>query len=85
MHTPDIIMDGIEWEMKCPTGNSKRTIETNLRNAAKQSQFIIFDLRRVQLPEKQCLAQLERLFRSRSDIRRLLIIKKNKVLEEYSK
>lgn len=85
IHTPDILMDGIEWEMKCPSGNSKRTIETNLRNAAKQSHYIIFDLRRIQVPEKQCFAQLDRLFYSRSDIKRLLVIKKNNELFEYLK
>ena len=85
LHTPDIRMDGVEWEMKSPTGNSKRTIETNLRNAAKQSHYIIFDLRRIQVSEKQCIAQLERLFNSRSDIKRLLVIKKNKTLAEYPK
>ena len=30
IHTPDILMDGIEWEMKAPQGSSKRTIEKNL-------------------------------------------------------
>ncbi len=23
-HTPDIIMDGVEWEIKCPIGESKK-------------------------------------------------------------
>ena len=32
-HTPDIIMDGQEWEIKCPQGSSKRTIEQNFRQA----------------------------------------------------
>ena len=27
VHTPDILMDGVEWEIKCPEGNGKRTIE----------------------------------------------------------
>lgn len=35
-HTPDIRMDGIEWEMKRPTGNGKRTIEGNFRKAVQQ-------------------------------------------------
>ena len=26
IHTPDILMDGVEWEMKCPSGSSKGTI-----------------------------------------------------------
>ncbi len=83
IHTPDILMDGIEWEMKSPSGNSKRTIETNIRQAAKQSHYIIIDLRRIQVPEKTCISQLEKLFNSRSDIRRLLIIRKNQELLEY--
>ena len=29
-HRPDIFMDGVEWEIKCPEGNSKRTIENNM-------------------------------------------------------
>ena len=33
--TPDIEMDGIDWEMKCPTGGGRRTIEHAIRNASK--------------------------------------------------
>lgn len=50
-HTPDILMDGVEWEMKCPQGNGKRTIEENFRKAVKQSKYIIFDLRLIKIPE----------------------------------
>ena len=34
-HTPDIRMEGVEWEMKCPFGNGKRTIEDNFRKAVQ--------------------------------------------------
>lgn len=85
IHTPDILMDGIEWEMKCPSGNSKRTIETNVRQAVKQSHYIIIDLRRIKVPEKTCLTQLERLFYSRKDIRKMMVIRKNQELIEYPK
>ena len=54
VHTPDILMDGLEWEIKSPQGKAKRTIETNFRHAVDQSLYIIFDLRRINLPEKQC-------------------------------
>ena len=30
VHTPDIFMDGVDWEIKCLEGDSKRTIETNM-------------------------------------------------------
>ena len=85
IHTPDILMDGTEWEMKCPSGNSKRTIETNVRQAVKQSHYIIIDLRRIKVPEKTCLTQLERLFYSRKDIRKMMVIRKNQELIEYPK
>jgi len=64
-HRPDIVMDGIEWEIKCPEGSSKRTIENNIRKAEKQSHYIILDLRRIKLPEKECLAQVKQNFREK--------------------
>ncbi len=77
VYRPDILMDGIEWEIKAPTGNGKKTIERNMHKAAKQSACIIFDLRRITLSEKQCLSQLQREFYERSYLRRLMIIKHN--------
>lgn len=82
-HTPDIKMDGVEWEMKCPLGDSKRTIEANFRRAVKQSRYIIFDLRRVKLSEKECLSQLEKEFNARKYLKRLYIIRKNGELKKY--
>ncbi len=82
VRTPDILMDGLEWEIKSPIGNSKRTIETNFRHAITQSVYIIFDLRRIKVPEKQCLAQLEKEFKLRH-AKRMLIIKPNGELLEF--
>lgn len=84
-HTPDILMDGIEWEIKCPEGKSKRTIETNIRKAVIQSHYIIVDLRWIKVPEKQCLSQLEFHFNTKSAIKRLLVITKNRNLIEFSR
>ena len=42
VHTPDIRMDDIEWEIKCPEGSCKRTIEKNIVKAELQSHIIIF-------------------------------------------
>lgn len=82
-HTPDIKMDGVEWEIKCPTGNGKYTIEENFRKAIKQSKYIIFDLRHVKLPENQCIAQLKREFESRTYLQRLYIITKSNELLKF--
>jgi len=44
--TADIIMLGIEWELKCPTGASKATVENQLRKISKQARNIVIDTRR---------------------------------------
>lgn len=82
---PDILMEGIEWEIKCPVGNSNRTIENNMRKALKQSKNIIFDLRHIRMSEKHCITQLEKQFFKRSQIKKLYIIKKNGILLKYQK
>ncbi len=84
IHTPDIIMDGVEWEIKCPRGKSKRTIENNFRKAARQSKNIIIDLRRVHLPEAECISQIKKEFQARPYLRKLLIIKRNQDLIDLS-
>ena len=84
-HTPDIEMDGIAWEIKCPKGKSKRTIENNFRHAVRQSHYIIFDLRHIGVSEKQCIAQLETEFGNRGYVKRLLVIKKDGTHVEFPK
>ena len=80
MHFPDIEMDGVAWEIKCPKGRSSRTIENNFRKANKQSENIIIDLRRIQLPEAKSISQIRREFYLRPRIKRLLIILRNNEL-----
>ena len=81
-YRPDILMDGIEWEIKSPIGKGKRTIEKNYHKAALQSKNIIFDLRRVKIPDNQCLKQLEIEFKDKHT-KRLLVIRKNGELVEF--
>ena len=84
-HRPDILMDGVEWEIKCPVGDSKRTIENNMRKAIKQSHNVIFDLRHMRISDSQCVSQIEQQFNIRSQLRRLFIIRRNGELLSYSK
>lgn len=85
VHTPDIYMDGHEWEIKCPTGKGKHTIEHNIKNALLQSEFIIFDLRRINIPEDKCISQLQKQYNVRKDIVRLMVITKSKKLITLSR
>ena len=82
-HSPDIVMEGLEWEIKCPEGNSKRTIENNMRKALTQSHNVIFDLRHIKYPDDKCIAKLEKEFKINSQLRRLYVIKKNGELLSY--
>ena len=82
-HRPDILMDGVEWEIKCPEGSSKRTIENNIRSAERQSHYIIIDLRRIRIPEKKCLTEIDNNFKTKPRIKRILVITKELKLIEF--
>lgn len=45
--TPDMIVDGIEYELKSPRSGKMVAIERNLKRATKQSVNIIFDSSRM--------------------------------------
>lgn len=85
MRTPDFKMDGVLWEVKCPTGKSKRTIENSFRKAMLQSTSLIFDLRHSNLQEEKALSELEHRFNQKRSVKRLYVIKKNGLLLEYTR
>ncbi len=62
IHLPDIIIDGIPWEIKAPEGSSRKTIKHNMQNALHQSQNIILDLRRCNLDIQKAIREAEREF-----------------------
>jgi hypothetical protein len=77
VHTPDIKMKGILWEIKAPKSNGKHTMEHALRYACKQSKYIIFDLRRIKMPDVKSVAQITNLLTRVKGIKVLLIITKS--------
>jgi len=74
----DILMQGLEWEIKCPTGDSKSTIRNQFRRASKQSKNIIIDMQRTKLDyitvEKEVLFQMK----ERPYIKKVILIDKSK-------
>lgn len=80
VRTPDIQMDGVLWEIKSPMGNGKRTLERAFRKSLKQSQNIIFDLRRTSIPDNKCISYLTQHFRNIKGIKRLLLVTKSNSL-----
>ena len=78
----DIVMLGVVWEIKCPTGVSKSTIRNQFRRASRQSKCIIIDTRRTKLEkesiEKETLYQIK----ERPYIKKVILIDKfEKIIE----
>lgn len=80
-HRPDFVMNGIEWEVKSPTGRSRHSIEKRYSDAKTQSGNIIFDLRRCNLSDKECISVLQKQFYAHHSKRLLIITKSEKLLE----
>lgn len=76
--SPDFWMDGLKWELKCPEGGGKYTIQDTLRRALKQSCYIVIDLRRAKLHSTRCVNEIQRQFSLAKNIRWIKIITKNK-------
>ena len=77
--TPDlfILKTNVCWEIKSPNGASKHTIQTNLRNASRQSENIILDLHRTKLTKDQAVSRAKEFTNNEhSKIKRLKIITK---------
>ena len=83
LRMPDIMLQGLPWEMKAPEGHGKRTLQNTLQNAAHQSANIIIDLRRCGLAQEEAIKELERHFRLFKRIRCLKIITKDERMLDY--
>jgi Contact-dependent growth inhibition CdiA C-terminal domain len=75
--TPDVMIDGVLWEMKSPTGSGEKTIEKQLQRAGKQSKYIIFDGRRTILGDAVIENELQKQFKLARSIKRIILIKKD--------
>ncbi|MDY6353167.1 MAG: hypothetical protein SPL57_09085 [Lachnospiraceae bacterium] len=85
VHSPDLYMDGLNWEMKSPIGDGKHTVEHIFRKAMDQSKYVIIDLRRCKMEESRAIKEFAAIFNKKPRMRKMLIIKKNEELLEYSK
>ena len=83
--TPDIRMNGREWEIKCPTGKSANTIKRAFKVALRQSKNIIFDCRSSKMPDKANIPKLEKEFSDIKSAKRLIVITKSGKMLDYNK
>lgn len=85
VHTPDIKMDGLKWEMKAPIGEGNQLMENTIQRALKQSPNIIIDLRHTKRHQTKCLRELEKQFVSKKCLKRLKIITKSGKTLDFEK
>ena len=85
VHTPDIKMDGLKWEMKAPLGEGNQLMENTIQRALKQSQNIIVDLRYTKRHQTKCLRELEKQFLNKKGIKRLKVITKSGKTLDFEK
>ena len=72
----DIVMLGIEWEIKCPIGKSKYTIQEQFRRASKQAKNIIIDMRRTKLEHENIEKLMFFEVKKRPYIKKVILIDK---------
>ncbi len=82
---PDIMMDGLAWEIKAPIGTGKNNIENVMQGATEQSRNIIIDLIRSKMSEEEAIKGYQQFFMNSKRIKRMIIIKKNREILDFSK
>ena len=85
VHTPDIKIKGLEWEMKAPTGEGKYLMANTIQRAVKQSHNVIVDLRHTKRHQTKCLRELENEFKKSGSLKRLKIITKSGKTLDFEK
>ena len=85
VHTPDIKMDGLKWEMKAPLGEGNQLMENTIQRALRQSQNIIIDLRHTKRHQTKCLRELEKQFLNKKGIKHLKVITKSGKTLDFEK
>ena len=85
VHTPDIKMDGLKWEMKAPLGEGNQLMENTIQRTLRQSQNIIIDLRHTKRHQTKCLRELEKQFLNKKGIKRLKVITKSGKTLDFEK
>ena len=83
--TPDIVMEGLKWEIKNPRKNGKYTLDHAMKSALKQSNYVIFDLRKCDIPEQTAVNKLKKDFDTVKKLKRLKIITKSQKLLHFDK
>lgn len=79
VRTPDVIIDGVLWEMKSPKSDRLPKIQKTLRQAIHQSPNVIYDSQRIKnLNDNQIQKELEKWAVQFKAMKRLLFVNKKR-------
>jgi len=81
----DIVMLGVEWEIKCPSGTSKSTISGQFQRALKQSKNIVIDTRLTKLKFEEIEKRVFNEIKKRTNIKKVVLIDKYEKIIEIQK
>lgn len=85
LKTPDLTINGVEWELKSPTGSGKYNVEHQIKDAAKQSCNVVFDTTRSKIHMTKLRHEVQYQFERIKPVKRLIIIDKSKQVIELFK
>lgn len=77
VHNPDFLIGGAIWEVKAPIKYNKNTIKNRIKEAAKQADRIIFDLRNIKTNYMEAEKEIIKLFMGNQNLRRMILITKS--------
>ena len=73
MHNPDFLIDGTTWEVKAPIRFNNNTLKIRIKEASKQANRIIIDLRNIKNGHKEAERYVIKLFCGNKNLRRICI------------
>ena len=76
LHTPDILLDGIEYETKSPETGKTSSLEQSIRKALKQCQNIIIDSSRMKMHDNRVRSFLIKKCKEQKQIKKMILITK---------
>ncbi len=81
--SPDILMNGIKWEIKSPKTDKLSALERNLKRASRQSGHIIIDTRRMKKIHDSTVQRfLVQKLKQQKTIKQILLInRKHQVID----
>ena len=76
MKSSDVIVNGVDWEIKSPTGASKVTTIQKQFKGLRQSKNLLIDGRRLGLSDTFAITKIQQELKLRKSVKRLLYIQK---------